>query len=207
MKAASVLFNPVTLVAGNGQAGSSVDTNSTATLSQLNAPTGVAVDPAGNLYRIADTTNDAIRLVNSATGQISTIVGILGSSGAGSTAGSAVAVQLNAPTAVAVAPNGSLTILDSGNSRVVLDARAAVSFNFGRVNVPTASPVQNFTELNIGVAPATLASPVFTATGDTTQFTLTPAANSSGTIPACSGTRSGSRRDLQYPGTIHPHGG
>src|SRR6185312_14776226 len=106
----------------------------------------------------------------------------------GSTSGSAVAVQLNAPTAVAVAPNGSLTIVDNGNSRVVLDARAAVSFNFGRVNVPTASPVQNFTELNIGVAPATLGSPVFTATGDTAQFTLAPAANPSGTIPACSGT-------------------
>ncbi len=43
-----------------------------ATLATLNAPSGLAVDPAGNVY-IADTQNNAIRKVSAATGDISTI--------------------------------------------------------------------------------------------------------------------------------------
>jgi sugar lactone lactonase YvrE len=180
--AASVLVNPVTLVAGNGQAGKSVDSGNLATASQLSGPTGVSVDAAGNTY-IADTGNSAIRLVNTNGGLISTIVGILGSSGTGSVTGSAVAAQLNAPAAVSVSPSGTLTILDSGNNRVLVDARSTTTYNFGRVNVLTPSPVQNFTELNIG----TITTGTFTVvpSGDTTQFTFAPAATSNGAITAC----------------------
>jgi hypothetical protein len=78
MHAANILINPVTLVAGTGQASSSIDQNNVATNSGLSNPTGVAVDSAENVY-IADTGNSAVRLVNSATGVITTIAGILGS--------------------------------------------------------------------------------------------------------------------------------
>ena len=177
--ATSVFSDPVTLVAGNGQAGKSIDASSTAILSQLNAPTGVATDAAGNIY-IADTGNHAVRLVTAKSGIISTIVGILGTAGTGSATGSAVAAQLSSPAGLGVYGNGTVFILDSANNRVLTDTRAQVSYDFGRTNVPTSSPVQNFTQLNTGtVATSTLA---FTATGNTTQFTLTPAANSSGVI-------------------------
>lgn len=183
--ATSVLYNPVTAVAGNGQAGSSIDVNTTAVLSQLNSPTGVAVDAAGNIY-IADTGNHAVRLVNAGTGSIFTIAGILGASGTGSVPASAVTAQLNSPSGVAVALSGTLTLLDAGNNRVLTDSRTQVSFTFGRTNVPASSPVQNFTELNIGTSTTSLPSPLFTASGDSTQFTLTAAPNASGTVKACS---------------------
>jgi sugar lactone lactonase YvrE len=57
--------------AGTGSPGFSGDKGS-ATSANLWAPSGVAVDAAGNLY-IADTQNSAIRKVSSATGDIGTI--------------------------------------------------------------------------------------------------------------------------------------
>ena len=182
--ATSVLVNPVTLVAGDGQPGASVDVNSTATLSELNMPSGVAVDAASNVY-IADTGNSAIRLVNSATGSISTIVGIATAPGTGKVPGSAVATQLSLPADLAVSPTGTLVILDSGNNRVLSDVRSQVSYDFGRTNVPGSSPVQNFVELNIGVTSTPIGSTVFTGTGDTGQFTLAPHTSPNGVIGAC----------------------
>jgi sugar lactone lactonase YvrE len=84
--ATNVEVQPVTLVAGNGQPGTSIGGSGVAANSQLSSPTGVAVDPAGNVY-IADTGNNSVRLVNASTGVISTIVGINGVGGTGSLAG------------------------------------------------------------------------------------------------------------------------
>jgi uncharacterized protein (TIGR03437 family) len=61
-----------TTVAGNGVAAFRGD-GGAATAASLSAPTGIAVDTAGNLY-IADTGNNRVRKVNSA-GVISTIAG------------------------------------------------------------------------------------------------------------------------------------
>jgi len=52
----------ISTVAGNGTAGFSGD-GGLATSAELNAPTGVAADRAGNLY-IADSSNNRIRAVN-----------------------------------------------------------------------------------------------------------------------------------------------
>ena len=60
-------------VAGNGTAGYSGD-NGPATAAELNYPTGVAVDAAGDLF-IADTNNNVIREVVKATGDIITVAG------------------------------------------------------------------------------------------------------------------------------------
>jgi sugar lactone lactonase YvrE len=262
--ATNILTQPVSIVAGNGQAGSSLSANGTGVGSQLNAPTGVAVDPAGNVY-IADTGNGSVRVVNAASGILSTIVGINAVPGTTTVGGSTAAItafqiagnivtftaangftvgqnvvvsgltstagktldgqtfaviaaglsatqfsaivsaanaplttdagtaspasstatltELSSPGAVAVLPGGNLIVVDSGNNRLLGDTRSQVSYNFGRVNVNAASPVQNFTELNTGVSAATL--PAFVQAPVNGQYTLTNAANSTGTVAAC----------------------
>ena len=55
----------ITLIAGNGNSGYSGE-NGSATVAQLNTPTGVALDTAGNIY-IADEGNDRIRMVTSSS--------------------------------------------------------------------------------------------------------------------------------------------
>jgi trimeric autotransporter adhesin len=63
----------ITTVAGTGEGGFSGD-GGTATRAQLYEPSSIALDKAGNLH-IADTGNDRIRRVDSATGIISTVAG------------------------------------------------------------------------------------------------------------------------------------
>ncbi len=103
----------ITIVAGNGTQGSSGDGGS-ATSAQLNAPIGVAVDSAGNLY-IADTRNNRVREVSN--GVITTVAGngTQGFNGDGITATSA---QLYYPESVAVDSADNLYIADTFNNRV-----------------------------------------------------------------------------------------
>ncbi len=61
----------ISTVAGTGTAGYSGD-NGQATEAELDAPTGIALDPAGNLY-IGDTQNSRIRKVNALNGSINTL--------------------------------------------------------------------------------------------------------------------------------------
>lgn len=63
----------VTPVAGTGVASYSGD-GQAATAATLNSPSSVAIDPADNLY-IADSENNAVRKVISATGKIATLAG------------------------------------------------------------------------------------------------------------------------------------
>src|SRR5208337_3404973 len=67
----------ITTVAGNGTLGFSGD-NGPATSAELSDPTGVAVDPAGNIYA-ADRDNNRIRVLTPAavTGQTPTIVSMV----------------------------------------------------------------------------------------------------------------------------------
>ncbi len=93
-----------------------------ATQAKLNAPWGVTLDAAGNLY-IADTYNHRIREVSSATGVIATIAGTgaTQADGSGGYNGDnilATAAELNFPFAVAFDPQGNMYIPDSGNQRV-----------------------------------------------------------------------------------------
>ena len=95
---------------------------------QLNAPIGVALDAAGNLY-IADQFNNRIRVVNTQTTQI-TIAGVTispayiatvaGSStkGFGGDNGPATSAALSDPYAVTLDSTGNLYIADYDNCRV-----------------------------------------------------------------------------------------
>jgi uncharacterized protein (TIGR03437 family) len=103
----------ISTVAGNGVAGYAGDGSQSAN-AELSGPKAVAVDAAGNMY-IADTNNNAVRLVTAA-GAISTVAG----NGAGGYAGDlglATAAQLGNPTGVAVDAAGNLYITD-GSTRV-----------------------------------------------------------------------------------------
>jgi len=176
--AGTILLNEVALVAGTGHAGSSIGANNVAIASQLSSPTSVAVDAAENIY-VADAQNAAIRFVNSTSGVIYTVAGINGASGTGTVPGPAISAQLNSPMGVAVTPNGTLYITDTGNNRVLTDVRSQVTFNFGRVNIGSSSSPQVFTESNIGTSATSLSlnpgTAFYTASGGTgaAEFTLT----------------------------------
>ncbi len=85
-----------------------------ATMAQLHSPYAVTVDADGNFY-IADTVNNVIRKVTG--GIINTIAGT-GDRGFGGDDGPAADAYLNAPTGLAIGPDGLLYIADSGNSRI-----------------------------------------------------------------------------------------
>jgi sugar lactone lactonase YvrE len=99
--------------AGTGTAGSTGD-GGAPTSAQLNFPTGVAVDGAGNVY-IADFYNCVIREVAVADGNIHTVAGnkVAGYSGDG---GLAVSAKLNYPYGVAVDSSGNLYVADTTNN-------------------------------------------------------------------------------------------
>ncbi|MFN3651139.1 MAG: SMP-30/gluconolactonase/LRE family protein [Armatimonadota bacterium] len=103
----------IATVAGTGRDGYSGD-GGPAVRATLNSPQGLAVDSDGTLY-IADTYNHVVRRVDP-QGRISTFAGT--EAGLAGDGGPAVRAQISLPTGVAVAPDGSVYISDSGNNRV-----------------------------------------------------------------------------------------
>jgi len=97
----------ITTVAGGG---TSLGDTGQATSAQLNGPTGVAMDPAGNLY-IADADNQRIRKVSK--GVITTVAGN-GTPGFSGDNWLATSAQLLYPVSVAVDSTGNLYIADGG---------------------------------------------------------------------------------------------
>jgi uncharacterized protein (TIGR03437 family) len=111
----------ITTVAGNGIAGFSGD-NGPATSAELNLPSGIAVDSAGNLY-IYDTYNSRIRKVSN--GVIATVAG--GGTGGLGANGPATSAQLGLNSGycpivctggIAVDSADDLYIADTGNNRI-----------------------------------------------------------------------------------------
>ena len=87
---------------------------------KFRAPSGLAADGTGNIY-IADNANNAIRRM-SKNGTVVTIAG-RGINDAGSADGPVNAATFNNPTAVAVAPDGALYVIDFGNQLVRVISR------------------------------------------------------------------------------------
>jgi hypothetical protein len=105
----------ITTYAGNGTAGFAGD-GGAATSAALNAPAGIVIDSAGNLY-IADVSNNRIRKVAAGTGVITTYAGN-GTAGFAGDGGAATSAQFNTPARVALDKVGNLFIADQGNNRV-----------------------------------------------------------------------------------------
>jgi Bacterial Ig-like domain (group 3)/NHL repeat len=90
----------------------------TASGAELNGPSGVAADSAGNLY-IADEENNVIRKVTASTGVITTVAGCCeptGMAGYSGDGGPATSAEISTPTGVAVDSSGNFYVADFGNS-------------------------------------------------------------------------------------------
>jgi chitobiase/beta-hexosaminidase-like protein/fibronectin type III domain protein/NHL repeat-containing protein len=105
----------IVTVAGNGTPAFSGDYGA-ATSAGLNAPFGVAVDSAGNMY-IADSVNNRIRKVAAGSGIITTVAGN-GTQGFAGDGAAATSASLYYPTGVTVDNTGNLYIADYGNHRI-----------------------------------------------------------------------------------------
>ena len=104
----------ITTVVGTGERGYGGD-GGPAAQAKLNWPAGIAIAPDGTLY-IADTANHRIRRVGP-DGSIYTIAGT-GTSGFFGDGGPAIEAKLVQPVGLALGPDGSLYLADSGNRRV-----------------------------------------------------------------------------------------
>jgi sugar lactone lactonase YvrE len=105
----------ITTFAGTGVAGFSGDAGP-ATAAQLDGPSGVAVDRAGDVY-IADSKNNRIRKV-APDGAISTVAGT-GVAGTGSgDGGPATSASLTDPHDLTFDPSGDLIIADTGDQAI-----------------------------------------------------------------------------------------
>ncbi len=135
MDAATGNFATIT---GDGTAGFGGD-GGPAVAAQLSDPRDVAVDGLGNIY-IADSSNDRIRKVDAATGDIGTVAGT-GEYGFSGDGGPATAAQLGSPSGVAVDAAGNLYIADTWNSRIrkvdtagIITTVAGKGFGFAATN-------------------------------------------------------------------------
>lgn len=100
----------VSTFAGTGAAGSA---NGMALAATFNNPTGVAVDPAGNVY-VADRVNNLIRKITAA-GAVSTLAG---SGAAGASDGAGVAATFDYPQGLAVDASGNVFVADGNNHKI-----------------------------------------------------------------------------------------
>jgi len=102
------------IIAGSDHAGFSGD-GRPAVGAELNRPTGLAVDAAGNVY-VLDSGNDRVRLIRT-DGTIETIAGD-GKRGFAGDGRPAREASFFAPLGLAFSPDGSLFIADTNNHRV-----------------------------------------------------------------------------------------
>jgi sugar lactone lactonase YvrE len=107
----------ITTIAGKSSVGYGGDTGPAADAT-LSSPSGVALDGAGNLY-IADTGNNAVRMIMAATGNITTVAGN-GTPGyrLADDGGLATLAELYAPQSVTLDRDGNLYIVDTSNQRI-----------------------------------------------------------------------------------------
>jgi hypothetical protein len=159
----------ISLFAGDHTAGYSGD-GGAATSAELNYPTGISLDPAGNAY-IADVYSNRIRFVDASTGIITTIAGN-GTGAYAGDAGAATSAELDLTTDVVLDSGGSLYIADAGNNRV------------RKVNVHQ-SPLTFATSTAVGEADST-DDPLNSTLMNIGNGTMTVSVPTSGTNPSVS---------------------
>lgn len=97
-----------------GVSGTAGHSDGAGTSAQFSAPTGLAVDGAGNLV-VADSGNNTIRRVSS-TGAVTTLAGNPGT--AGSQDGTGSSALFDSPNGVAIDSSGNVYVADSGNNTI-----------------------------------------------------------------------------------------
>ena len=130
----------LSIVAGRANGAAGQPSAGTATNSRLNGPTGVATDPAGNLF-IADTNNNRIEEVTPA-GRLSVFAGI-GWSDAPSYGATATLSPLSGPAAVALTATGVAYVANTGHGTV--DRIAPAPPAIASVPAPTGTTTQDHT--------------------------------------------------------------
>jgi hypothetical protein len=118
--------------AGTGTFGSNGD-GGPAVSAQLNLPSVIALDAAGNAF-IGDQANNRVRRVDAATGIITTVAGT-GEFGDNGDGGPATRAEIQPPSGIAVAPNGDVYFAQTlgGSVRRI------------RGNAPPSTPTPTFT--------------------------------------------------------------
>jgi sugar lactone lactonase YvrE len=152
-------------VAGNGTACSATPCGdgSASTSAQLNSPEGLFVDNAGNIF-IADTGDNAIRVVNPRSSGSITVAGVTISAGAIATVagiddpsttcsvgtapcgdgGLAISAQLSGPGGVALDSLGNIYIADTADNRIrVVDGTSGIINAFAGTGAPCTSNCGN----------------------------------------------------------------
>ena len=150
----------ISTIAGDGTRAFTGDGGPAAT-AELNQPTAIAIDPAGNLY-IADSENNRVREISASTGIIESICGTgivastktdLGDDGPASMA------TINEPYALYFDQSGNLFIADRLDSLIRQINGLAVSLTYATIKVGNVSPPQIVDLANDGNAALLLASP------------------------------------------------
>ncbi|SNT42672.1 SMP-30/Gluconolaconase/LRE-like region-containing protein [Granulicella rosea] len=134
-------------------------TTTTTVATSLTSPAGVAVDDSGSLYVLQ-------------TG-IATVLRIPYTNGNyGSNSTTALGNGLTTLASFAADSAGNLYVADSGAPAVISIRRTAGSLNLGRINVGSSSSAQSLSLSNDGDLSLTLGSPLYVASGNTTDFAL-----------------------------------
>jgi len=150
----------ISTIAGTGTSGYSGD-GGPAIYAQINNSGGLTVDPAGNIY-FADSNNNRIRVVNAASGTISTLAGN-GTGGYTGDGGPATSAELNSPGDIALDSAGNMYIADASNNVI-----RQVNVSQSQLIYPTSTAVgtmdgtddpQTATVANIGNASLTVSVP------------------------------------------------
>ncbi len=140
----------ITTVAGNGNFALESGDGGPATDAAINAPVGVAVDAAGNLY-IADHDGPTVRKVDT-RGIITTVAGTKQTLGFSGDGGPAISAVFADPFSVVVDNAGNLYIADDGNGRIrKVDTMGAITTLAGRGVGPQNQPDDgsNLTQANL----------------------------------------------------------
>jgi len=147
----------ITTIAGNGIQGYGGD-GGPAINAELWSPWAVTLDTSGNLY-FADANNNRVRLVNAATGIITTYAGD-GTEGFSGDGGPAVDAALSEPAGLALDAKGSLYIADPDNSRIrVVRQGTLVATTTTLIAVPTTLTVGQTLTLTATVTAASGSGP------------------------------------------------
>lgn len=152
-----------------GKAGISGNSDGKGTSAMFNFPIGVEADVSGNLF-VADSGNHMIRKIIVATGEVTTLAGLAGTSG--SNDGIGTVARFFSPSDVALDGSGSLFVADLQNHTI---RRVSLS----TAVVTTLCGTAGVAGVLLGPLPASLNSPIGLAVSPTGDIYLSDSAENS----------------------------